>query len=151
MNLQFSGQEHFNAPPHEVFRFLTDIDSLTASIPDLVSSQRVDDRTVDCVVKPGFSFLRGTLKMRIAFVDFEPTSKATMLINAQGIGLTMGAVTKMQLAPTGEGTRLDWQAEVTELKGLVATLSGGLIKAAAEQVIRHGWGQMHKRLGGPKS
>lgn len=146
--LQFSGEEHFAAPPHEVFRHLTDVDSLTASIPDLVSAQRVDERTVDCVVRPGFSFLRGTLKLRIAFTEFEPTSQATMLINAQGIGLTMGAVTKMQLAPTGEGTRLDWQAEVTELKGLVATVSGGLIKAAAEQVIRHGWSQMHQRLSG---
>ena len=107
----------------------------------------VDERTVDCVVRPGFSFLRGTLKLRIAFTEFEPTTKAAMLINAQGIGLTMAAVTKMQLAPTGEGTKLAWQAEVTELKGLVATVSGGLIKAAAEQLIRHGWGEMHKRLG----
>lgn len=58
----------------------------------------------------------------------------------------MGVVSLMQLASSAVGTKLTWEAEVTELKGLVSTLSGGLIKAAAEQVIRHGWSQLHKQL-----
>ncbi len=145
-NLKFGGEEEFAAPPHELFRRLTDLDALAASIPDLVTSQPIDERTLEAVVRPGFSFLRGTLKMRITFPELEPTTKAKMLINAQGIGVTMGVVSLMQLTSSAVGTKLTWEAEVTELKGLVSTLSGGLIKAAAEQVIRHGWSQLHKQL-----
>jgi carbon monoxide dehydrogenase subunit G len=97
-NLKFGGEEEFAAPPHELFRRLTDLDALAASIPDLVtSSQRIDERTLEAVVRPGFSFLRGTLKMRITFPELEPTTKAKMLISAQGIGVTMGVVSLMQL------------------------------------------------------
>ena len=32
-NLKFGGEEEFAAPPHELFRRLTDLDALAASIP----------------------------------------------------------------------------------------------------------------------
>jgi carbon monoxide dehydrogenase subunit G len=145
--LQFGGEELFLAPPDKVYALLTDLDGLGASIPDLVSAQRVDERTLNCTVRPGFSFLRGTMKLKITLDELAPPTQATLRIDSQGIGVAMKVVSRMSLEPDGAGTKLTWSADVPEMKGLVATVSPGLVKAAAEQVIRHGWKQMHVRLG----
>ncbi len=134
--LQFGGEEHFAAPPEKVYALLTDLDGLGASIPDLVSAKRVDEKTLECVVRPGFSFLRGTMKLKISLDELTPPSAAVMKIDSQGIGVAM------------KGTKLTWQADVPEMKGLVATISPGLVRAAADQVLRHGWQQLHERLKG---
>ena len=146
MKLQFSGQEHFDAPPHEVFRFLTDIDSLTASIPDLVSAERVDDGSLRCVVRPGFSFLRGTMKLLIRLDELQPPESARMLVDSQGIGVTIKAESDFKISPDGGDSRLDWQTRVVEMKGLIATVSPGLIQAAANQVTKLAWEKIRQRL-----
>ncbi len=146
--LQFGGEEHFAAPPEKVYALLTDLDGLGASIPDLVSAKRVDEKTLECVVRPGFSFLRGTMKLKISLDELTPPSAAVMKIDSQGIGVAMKVVSRMQLAAEDAGTKLTWQADVPEMKGLVATISPGLVRAAADQVLRHGWQQLHERLKG---
>src|SRR4051812_43830427 len=70
--LTFGGEETFSVPPERLFAALTDLDQLTKIIPDLVSSERIDERTLKCVVRPGFSFLRGTLKLQISIIDRQP-------------------------------------------------------------------------------
>ena len=41
---------------------------------------------------------------------------------------------------------VDVDARVDELKGLISAVSPGLIKAAADQVIRHAWTAVRKAL-----
>jgi len=117
------------------------------TIPDLVSSERVDDRSMRCVVRPGFSFLRGTLKLVISLDDLQPPTAASMHIAAQGIGVSMRVASKLRIAADAGGSKLAWAAQVEEIKGLAAALSPALIKAAADQVIRHAWTQVRAQMG----
>ena len=126
---------------------LTDLDAMAATIPDLVSSEKVDERTMKCVVRPGFSFLRGTMRLTIAVADATPDERATMKVAAQGIGVGMNVTSRLQITPEGTGSKLTWTARVDELKGLIAAVSPGLITAAADQVIRHAWKQVRMQLG----
>lgn len=144
---EFGGTEHFKSPPARVYAVLTDLGSLRDSIPDLVSAQLVDDTTLQCVVRPGFSFLRGTLKLEIKVQRTTPDRAADMSIQAQGIGVQLRVESRLALESEGEGTQLDWTAKIVEMKGLVATVSPGLVSAAADQVIRHAWQQVRTRLG----
>ena len=137
--LEFQGEEHFAVPPERVFAVLTDLDRLQHSIPDLVSAERVDERTLSCVVRPGFSFLRGTLKLTIHLADFVPPKSATMRIDSRGIGQTVGVESRIAIEPEGAGSKVDWRARVVELKGLVATISPALVCGAADQVVRTAW------------
>ncbi len=146
--IEFSGREHFAPPPEKVFAQLTDLDAMAASIPDLVSSEKIDDRSMRCVVRPGFSFLRGTMKLRISLGDLESPRSATMSVSAQGIGVGMDVVSRLSLSPDGSGTLLEWSAKVEQLKGLISAVSPALITAAANQVIGHAWAQVRKQLGG---
>ena len=145
--LDFGGEEAFDAPPDRVHALLTDLDTLSATIPDLVSSEKVDERTLKCVVRPGFSFLRGTLKLTITVEDARPPESAAMRIAAQGIGVSLEISSRLNIAADGAGSRLTWNARVEKLTGLVAALSPTLIKAAADQVIRHAWQQVREKLG----
>jgi carbon monoxide dehydrogenase subunit G len=70
-----------------------------------------------------------------------------MQVAAQGIGVSMRVVSQLQVTPADDGSRLVWSAQVDQLKGLVAALSPSLIKAAADQVIRHAWTQVRQQLG----
>jgi carbon monoxide dehydrogenase subunit G len=145
--LEFGGEERFAAPPEKLFALLTDLDAMAATIPDLVSSEKVDERTMKCVVRPGFSFLRGTMRLTITLGEVTEPSCAAMSVAAQGIGVGMNVASQLNISADGAGSRLDWKARIEELKGLISAVSPGLITAAADQVIRHAWGQVRKQLG----
>lgn len=144
---QFGGEEIFAASPERAFAVLTDLDALAASIPDLVSAERPDANTLRCVVKPGFSFLRGTLKLAITIADLEPPHSATMTVVAQGIGVSMQVRSSIEIEAAETGSRLRWSATLERMTGLLSSVSPGLVKAAADQTIRHAWRQVRQRLG----
>jgi carbon monoxide dehydrogenase subunit G len=143
---EFHGEEHFDVPPARLFADLTDLDFFAQIIPDLQSSQRVEERTLKCVVRPGFSFLRGTLNLTIALGEMSPPQLAAMQVTADGIGAHLAIDSQLEIAPDATGSRLNWSGTVVELKGLVATISRPLIRAAAEQVIRQSWQNVRTAL-----
>lgn len=147
--LSFGGEELFAAVPDRIFDLLTDLEQLQTIIPDLVSAERTDERTLQCVVRPGFSFLRGTLRVAIALGELERPASATMHVSAKGIGTQIGVESRINLTPEPAGTKLSWTADVVELKGLAATVGRTLISAAAEQVIRSAWQRVRERLEQP--
>jgi 2-furoyl-CoA dehydrogenase large subunit len=146
--IEFGGEISFQTPPEKLYALLTDLDAMTATIPDLVSAQKVDDSTIHCVVRPGFSFLRGTMKLSINVDRNDPPRHAVMTTAAQGIGVSMNVLANLEVQPDAGGSRLKWTAKVQDLKGLIAAVSPGLITAAANQVIGHTWSEVQKRLGG---
>jgi carbon monoxide dehydrogenase subunit G len=144
---EFGGQERFAVAPEKVYGLLTDLDAMARTIPDLVSAEKSDDgRTLKCVVRPGFSFLRGTMRLAISLGDCQQPKHATMKVDAKGIGLAMGVISQLNIAEDGDGSLLEWSARVEELKGLISAVSPGLIRAAADQVIRHAWSEVRKEL-----
>lgn len=145
--LEMGGEEDFTASPETLYSALTDVDAIAAGIPDLVSSEKVDERTLRCVVRPGVSFLRGTMKLTIAVDPTEPPRKAEMQIDAKGIGVTMQVCSSLEVTPSDGGSTLKWTGRVEKMTGLVATISPALVKAAADQVIRKGWSEIRKQLG----
>lgn len=144
--LEFGGTENFPASPVRVFGVLTDLDAMADMIPDLQSCQRSGPQAIDCVVRPGFSFLRGTLKLHIDVGGLEPPKRATMHVAAQGIGVSMKIESQLEIEPIPTGSQLTWTARIVEQKGLVATLSPALVRAAADQVIRHAWQQFAGKI-----
>jgi carbon monoxide dehydrogenase subunit G len=144
--LEFGGEEHFAARPERVFDVITDLDLLAQHIPDIVSANRLDEHTLECIVRPGFAFLRGTMRMTIQLTELVRPRSACMRIDASGIGQTIRIVSRSLIEPEGAGALLRWQAQVVERRGLVATISKALIQAAAGQVIRDAWQKVHRHV-----
>lgn len=145
--LDFGGEEQFNTAPETLYAALTDLDVLAANLPDLESAKRAGPHTLECVVKPGFSFLRGTLRSTMKIDPYDPPRQARMEVFAKGIGVTMRIESEFAVEPSGGGSKLTWQARLAEATGLVATVSPALVKAAAEQIVRRSWSQIRSHLG----
>jgi hypothetical protein len=145
--LEFGGQERFDAPPERVYAALTEPQAIADSLPDLESWRQVDPCSIECVVRPGFSFLRGSLKVTVVAERVDPPRSATMRIHSKGIGAEVVVESDFELEPADAGSRLTWRARVVQLKGLVATVSPALVKAAAEAVLARAWARVHDQLG----
>lgn len=156
--LQFGGVERFAMAARQVFDAVTDLALLARVLPDVEASELPDAATLRCVVRPGFAFLRGKLNVTIApqgtASDSDPLS-VRFRVDSQGIGAQIVVESSLRVeAVAGEtgdpsaaaASNLHWQAIVTQRKGLVATVSTALIRAAAEKVIQRTWQRLHDEL-----
>jgi len=147
--LEFSGEERFEQPADRVFAVVTDLGLLAQNIPDLVSYELVSDQHLKCVVRPGFSFLRMTMKTEIQLTRDPAERTANLTVRSQGIGAAMEVASQLQVSAATAGALLAWSAQVVKTSGLVSTISPDLVRAAADQVIRQGWQRVRERLSGP--
>lgn len=144
--LEFSGFEIVKADPAKAYAFLISPEALKGCIPDLVSAEKINDTTLKGVVKPGFSFIRSTLKFTMEITQTVPGKEALMRTVSTGIGMSMTVASTMKVTPEGAGSRIDWTAAVTERKGLVAAAPVGLLKGAADATVRESWGRIKAAL-----
>lgn len=142
------GEETFNAAPSKLFAALTDLDDLSKNIPDVQTASRIDDRTLQCTVKPGFSFIRGTLKSRIHVAEAVPHERVRITVSASGIGMGMEIESRLRIEPLDGGTRskLIWEAQVMNRTGLVSAVPAGLIAGAADKTVKDGWTKLRARV-----
>ncbi len=146
-DLDLQGVEHFNSAPEDVFRTVTDIARMPSLIPDLQSHEIIDECRLKCVVRPGFSFFRGKLNLTIQIEEIDPPNSALLRIAGRGIGTQIDVESRFTISADGGGTQMEWSAQVTKLKGLVAAVSPALTSAAAGAVLRSSWALLRKELG----
>lgn len=145
--MEFGGEERFAVSPARLFGVMTDLEALPAAIPDLQSHERIDEQTLRCVIRPGFSFMRGKMNVDFRLAEVVSPESALVLVAARGIGTSVRMESRMWVRGDGaEGSLLKWETHLVELKGLVSAVSPTLLKAAADQVIRHTWAKVRERL-----
>ena len=144
--MEFTGRERIAAGADEVFRKLTDLDFVRDGVPDLVSAERVGEE-LRCRVRPGVSFLKGTLDVVFRVVE-SAAPTATMTVQGKGIGASLAIETTMQVRATEDGRACDveWTSRVTQLGGLLKAVSKGLIEGLAQKVSRRTWDDLRRRL-----
>ena len=70
-------------------------------------------------------------------------------VHAKGIGTAFSVKSTMDLSPptrTANSTKLEWEAEIMQMTGLVAALGTTIIRAAADQVIKQGFEAMRTTI-----
>jgi len=149
--LSFSGRQHFAAPPERVFQVLTDIDAMAARLPSLVSKERLDDRTIRCVIRFGVAFIRPTTTLTMRVVEAVSPRHAKTRFHIEAMGTQVTVDSQFEITATGAGTSCDlaWTAEVLESTGLAAKAAAAVAPAFVKQVIDEGWTRVHddiKRL-----
>lgn len=146
--LEFNGREAFAQPAADIFAKLVDLDFIAAGIPDLVSAEKRSDTKLDCRIRPGFTFIRGTLDVSMEILEADSPKHALMKVTGKGIGASLEIQTRMAVEPSESGTGCDivWSSEVTQLGGLLRSVSKGLIQGAAAKVSGDIWGDLRRRL-----
>jgi len=146
--LHFEGDKGFPQPPAELWARLNDARFLAECIPDAQSVSQAEQATATLTVRPGFSFVRGTLDVTLRVADAVEGSSLSLLVHSKGIGSTSDVEATLSFAPQDSGTRVHWVADVQQLGGLLKAVPQGLIKASAQKIIGDVWARVEARLGG---
>lgn len=142
----FVGEELLAFPPDRVLHALKHVELVSKHMADVQSVERVDDRTLKLVVRPGFSFIRGTLRVTMTLDEKVPGKTIVQTAKSEGIGMSMTIESTITLEADGAGTKARYEARVTERKGLVSAIGPSLIKAAADKTLKDGWEAVRKTL-----
>jgi carbon monoxide dehydrogenase subunit G len=145
--LQFEGDTDFTQAPAIVWSKLSDIHFVAECIPDVESTTFKEPDTAVVTIRPGFSFVRGTLEVEIKLADRVENEWMRVLGHGKGIGSSNDVEIRFDLASQGAGTRVHWKADVTNLGGLLKMMPKGLLQAAAQQVIGDIWATVRNQMG----
>jgi uncharacterized protein len=142
--VHLQGQRRFRAPRERVFCALTDPHELSELMPGV---QRVDVESEDewiAVVKPPFG--PGlSLKLDMHVTNRRPPEQATLTAWGKTFGLRLSIETEFELAEDGDGTDMDWTAEVG-LAGLLGGVGGKALQPVAQQHAEHALDRMQARV-----
>ncbi len=148
--IQFEGDRDFAHPPALVWGRLSDARFLVTCVPGVESVARAEPGETVFTIRPGFSFIRGTLDITARVAEAEPEKSVKLLLHSKGIGSSSVAEVLLALAPHNGGTRVHWQVQVTELGGLLKLAPQGLVRASAQKVIADAWAMVESQLSKPK-
>jgi carbon monoxide dehydrogenase subunit G len=144
--LQLKGEAAFAQPPETLWQSLARPEFLCQCFPGVDRVIRLDERSAALVVRPGFSFIRGTLDVSFEFAETNPPRSARVRIHIKGIGSSAELETRLELTSTDGGTRVTWAADATQIGGLLKAVSQGLLQAAAEKVAAEVWLAVRQRV-----
>jgi carbon monoxide dehydrogenase subunit G len=145
--VRFAGDREFALSPAEAHARLTDLSFLVGCIPDVETVRAIDADRAELVLRPGFSFVRGTLDVTLRLVERDAPN-ATFHLLSKGIGSSSEVQATLAVSENGAGSRVHWVAEVTSLGGLLKMVPAGLIRGAAEKVINDAWDRIGRAMGG---
>lgn len=144
--LEFSGEKDFGRPVAEVYAKLADVTFLAQCIPGAESVTCPTPDTIAGTLRPGFSFMRGTMNLNVRILERLPESTIRFEFAGKGIGSSNTVQVTLTLAPQGASTHATYQAKVTEMGGLLKAVPQGLVKASAQKVIGDVWNEVEKRF-----
>jgi carbon monoxide dehydrogenase subunit G len=146
--VRFEGDRVLPRPADELWAKLTDARFLVQCVPDVQEVKELAPDHASLVLRPGFSFVRGTLEAELRIAEAVAPSSARVLLSSRGIGSSSEVEATLALAPEGAGTKVHWTAEVKSLGGLLKLVPGGLVRGAAEKVINDAWNTVEAKLKG---
>jgi carbon monoxide dehydrogenase subunit G len=142
----FDGERTFNLGPDQLWPKLRDMAFLATCIPDASVHQGATRDRAAANVKPGFSFMRGSLDVTAEVIDAKEPTSLKYRLTSKGIGSSSVVETALTLTPHEQGTKIVYRAEVTSLGGLLKMVPSGLIRGAAQQVIEDVWTGVTKKI-----
>jgi carbon monoxide dehydrogenase subunit G len=147
--LHFEGDRDFSQPPADLWARLGDARFLAGCVPGSEAVTAADADRAECVLRPGFSFVRGSLEVTLQVADRVGGQSLRLLLHGKGIGSSSDIEATLALtAGEAGGTRVHWTADVKELGGLLKAVPRGLVQAAAQKVIADAWEAAVQKLAG---
>jgi uncharacterized protein len=144
--LHFEGEKEFRHPVADVWAKLSDARFLVKCVPGVETVVRSEPTEAVWTLRPGLSFVRGTLEITLKVVETVPDSSVNLTVTSKGIGSSSDVEAALRLTPEGDGTRVAWTADVKSLGGLLKALPQGLLKASAQKVIGDIWAAVEAKL-----
>ena len=144
--MNFTGVEHFECMPVELWARLTDMPFVSRAIPDVDRFDRVDAMGFACRVRPRFAFLTGSLDLTFEVIELQPQDRLKVRSRGKGIGAAVVVEAELRLSAKDQGTELQWTGIIVSREGLLKPVSAGLIQGAAQRVIDNFWKKFREAM-----
>jgi carbon monoxide dehydrogenase subunit G len=145
--LHFEGDKDLPLAPADVAAKLSDARFLVRCIPGTESVAVAEADRAVCTLRPGFSFVRGTLEVSLRVVEAVPATSTRLALHSKGIGSSSEVEVQLTYAAQDGGTRVHWVVDITKLGGLLKAVPQGLIRGAAQKVIDDIWTGLEAKVG----
>lgn len=147
--MRFQGDVTIEAPRQRAWEFLTDPHQVTRCAPDVQSLDVQDDQRFTAVVRAGVGPVKGTFTFAVTWLEREAPARARVQARGKIPGSAVDMMTEMTLTETGDAqTLLHWEADVS-VKGVIASVGGRLIQAAADKITQQLFACIRSKLEAP--
>src|SRR5262245_28319297 len=144
--MHFEGDQIVPLPPDRVWPQLSDAAFLVGCLADAKITKAEAD-VAEWSARPALAFASGSLDVTLTIIQrMAPSEMRTKLVS-KGIGATSTVTTHLVVSPHNAGSQIHWQAEITELTGLLKMVPKGLIQSSARKVIEEVWQQVAAKMG----
>ncbi len=144
--MHFEGERIFPLPPAQLWPKLRDAAFLATCMPDGSPHDGATRDRAGCTVRPGFTFMRGSLDVTIEVLGGDEPTTLRYSQLSKGIGSSSQVETSLTLTAYETGTKVVWRSEIKNLGGLLKMVPAGLIRGAAQRVIEDGWTGVAEKL-----
>jgi carbon monoxide dehydrogenase subunit G len=142
--VKLAGNYQFEAPLRAVWNALQDPEVLAATLPGCDKLTREGNQfTGELNVKIGP--VQGKFDGKVDLTDIVEPESFTMLVDGRGGPGFVKASAKVKLAPEGEATRIDYDADVT-VGGKIASVGQRLIDASGRAIVKQSLEGLNERL-----
>jgi len=118
-----------------VWGFISEPSEVIQCVPGLQNYTVGDEKRVSASVKVSVGFIRGLFQTNGRMVREDPRNHtATIQLTGSGAGSGFSAAVSLKLEPSGEGTRLDWEADVN-INGPLGSLAKPLIEGNVKKIV----------------
>ena len=144
--MHYDGSFEVPGKKEAVFEFITNPRKVTTIFPDASDLKVIDENNFSSKVKVGMSFIRGTLDVKLNFVEKTPPTYAKLKAKGVGISSSVDLTTTFNLDDTPNGgTKVTWVADAT-ISGLMASVGSRLMDSAADKYVKEIIGGLQKAL-----
>jgi uncharacterized protein len=142
--VDIAGTRRFKVSRERVFAALTDPHELSELVPGV---ERVEVESEDeWIAVMRLPFGRGVnLKLDMHVTDRRPDEHARLIAWGKSFGARISVATEFELVDDGDGTELDWTAEVG-LAGLLAGIGGRALEPVVRREAERTLDRLDKRL-----
>jgi carbon monoxide dehydrogenase subunit G len=136
--MNVSGTRKFSSNPQSVWDVLNDPAELATLLPGVDTFDIQDERNWTATVKVPLGLGGLKLKFRFEKIEERPIERAALKATGKGVGAVISMETSFDLAPDGDGTSMDWAADVQvlgQIGGMGQRVLQPIVNQQVEQVM----------------
>ena len=134
--MKVEGERAFDAPREAVWRVLNDPAAMAAMMPGVESFDVRDEQHWRANVKIPLGLGALGMSMNMEKIEEREPEFARLAIKGNGVGAILSMNTAFNLSEDGEGTKMDWEADV-RIAGPVGSMGQRVLQPIVNQQVQN--------------
>ncbi len=145
--MRFEGKDTIRASRTEVWKFLTDAESVSKCTPGIESMEILEpNKKFQALGALGLGTVKVKFKTTIEWTELKPPENAKMKMSGTAPGSSIDVVSEIRLADAPNGaTEIVWSADVTVV-GSIASLAARLMKPVTAKMTNDFFSCVKKKI-----